>query len=101
MKAFRTVHIALPFAAPLATVLALSVALVLNPGPTYAASDSADTAARVFSLIAAAPGVSYALDGDIVTVFGHVDDRIEKRRLISALERIDGVSHVRSTIKTD
>ena len=100
MKASRTIRRALPFAAPLAAVLALPVALLLDPGPAHAMG-GADTAARVFSVTARVPGVSHALDGDVVTVFGHVDDRIAKRRLIAALERIEGVSRVRSTIKTD
>ena len=101
MNLSRTLRAALPFAAPVAAVIALPVALLIAPVPAHAMSASSDTAARVFAVTSPVPGVSSALDGDVVTVFGHVDDGIKKRRLITSLERLDGVSRVISLVKTD
>ena len=61
-------------------------------------------AERIDSHIAALgsyPGVTCSVEGDVVTLVGNLEDRIEEQRLIREIEQLDGVGSVVSNINTD
>ena len=88
MKPIRTLRTALPLAA------------LLLAGTAGAMGGHADTLDEIASITRSSPSLFYSLDGSVLTLAGNLDDRLQERRVIARLERLDGVSRVLSNVNT-
>lgn len=78
----------------------IAAAAIAVAGSASAMTSPAGTLDEIAKVTRSAPSVFYGLDGDVLTVGGNLDSQIDELKLVSRLERIEGVSHVISHVNT-